>query len=831
MSLKLWQTYLFIFLGLIALGTGIGLTNLFVTFFDLKDIEKSDAYSHYAIPSRLYDIKGRLVTEFFLEKRDLISFHELPQDLIRAVISTEDQCFYEHRGANFLAMFQGIILNPIRGKNARGGSGVTQQLAKLLYTDRARSIQRKLIELWYAFQLEKKHSKEEILELYFNLIYFGHGQHGVQAASHFYFGKPIKDVSLAEASFLAGLPKAPSGYSPINNYKKAQNRHKVVLKSMVKKGYISKELADKTFDEFWSNYDTSFVSATKNIKEDEEANPAPFFTEYVRRQILELYGENLLYSGGLQIHTTLNLDYQKEASKIMEEVLSSEQEFYSSHYAQYRKSLRTSYIDILDLLSISLGIDSFAFGDSRIRSSAKDIIIGEQDLIGLVSLLFGINNAAKSIEILYNAKNLVTQKTESIEGALISIDPKTGYIQSMVGGRKCNVANQFNRATQAKRQTGSVFKPLIFALGLDQKLITASEIFEDKIISYKLPNGKTWTPRNYTGNYLGPMTVRRALSLSVNIITIQIWERLLKQLGYNNIIRKIALFFGEDCTKNFEKRIPNEMATALGTGTASPLSVAQAYSVFVNNGKTVNPISILKVYDRNGKLLDDFQSSHLSKPQHQVISEPTSRLMQSLLNDIVVKGTGALSARRANYEFKTVTGGKTGTSANWSDAWFAGFTEKSASVMWVGFDSSAKSLGRGRASAVVVSMPWFKYMNAIGKLLRPESLSYQNNKKGLRSAFISPYTGLLTQSTDIHGYVELFLPGTAPQTYGQTEAVSKIRTELSQDNSYKVTGESVDLQDNEGIEVTNLPRVSENPYILQENLNDLDLSFNLSSGL
>jgi len=827
MSLKNWQIKLFIILGVIALGTGIGLTKLIITFNNLEDVKQLDAYSHYSIPSKLYDIKGRLITEFFREKRDIVSYNDLPQNLIRAIIATEDNQFYEHHGANFIAMFKGVIIDPLRGKGIRGGSGLTQQLAKLLYTDSARSIQRKLIELWYAFQIEKKYSKEEILELYFNLIYFGHGQYGIESASKFYFDKSSKKLTLAEASFLAGLPQAPSGYSPINNYKRAQARHRVVLNSMVHNGYISQELANSTFKDFWLNYDSSFIAVTKNLQNDDLI--APFFAEYVRQKILEEYGEELLYSGGLQIYTSLDIDIQKVANIEMEKALSNEQALYSKHHTKNFTQLYNNYIDILDILGLGLGIDEFTFGASRTKNLVKDLIVKDQDLMTLASCTLGMDASTVEFQKLYNIQNLVQNKADTIEGALISLDPYTGYIQAMVGGRHFNVANQFNRATQARRQLGSTFKALVFAIALDNKIITPSEIFIDEIISYRLPNGTLWTPRNYSGSYYGAMTARKALRLSINIISIQVWERMLKQIGYNRIIEQLSLFFGEKNNQNFTKRFPNEMAVSLGTGTASPLSVARAFSAFQNGGKTIHPIAVLAVYDRNDKLLQDYKTAHSALPQQQIISESTAKLMQSMLNDVIVRGTGAGAAYRAKYQYRNITGGKSGTAANWTDAWFAGFTEKTASVLWIGLDSSAKSLGKGRSSALVAAPAWMNYMNAINKIYKPGPLTYQTNKIGLYSAYISPYTGLLTPASDPAGYIEYFLKGTAPQSYGNPESVAQIQAQLTQKNSYAIAGESVDL---ESI-ISNADTViSNNPYILEPDIaEDLDLSFDLSSGL
>lgn len=533
MSIKRWQIWLFISLGLLSIGTGLFLSNIIVTFRDLKDVSKLDTYSNYSVPTKILDIKGRLITEYYLEKRDLVQFNELPQDLIRAIIATEDNRFFQHGGVNIIAMVQGALLDPLRGRRARGGSGLTQQLAKLLFTDSSRSIQRKIIEFWYALQIEKKYTKEEILELYFNLIYFGHGQYGIEAASRFYFAKSAKDLNLAEASFLAGLPQAPSRYSPINNYKAAQDRHRIVLNSMVNSGYVPKAEADEVFTGFWSNYDSVFTAANRNIQ-NRENQAAGFFTEYVRQQLLALYGEDQLYSGGLEVHTTLDLDFQYAAKDEMEAVLSREQEIYSANFTRNATNIKANYADLLDLASLGFGIDRFSFADLRTKNTVQQMVLEDSEALSLMSFVLGLDEVNRQVEKMGNVDQLVARKSDMIEGALVSIDPSTGYITSMVGGRNFSVANQFNRATQAYRQMGSTFKPIEYAIALENKLITPSEIFYDEIISYRLPNGTDWIPRNYSGSYAGAMTVRKALRLSVNVIAIQVWERLIKGIGLDN---------------------------------------------------------------------------------------------------------------------------------------------------------------------------------------------------------------------------------------------------------------------------------------------------------
>ncbi len=521
-----------------------------------------------------------------------------------------------------------------------------------------------------------------------------------------------------------------------------------------------------------------------------------------------------------------SFDYQAIANEEFDKTLSNEQALYSSSYAKNSVKLKSQYSDVLDLVGLGLGLNGSTIGDNKTKNIIKETISTDQDMMSLMTYMLGINSASVEVDKLYKVEQLVDRKTDVIQGALISMHPTTGYIQAMIGGKDFSVANQFNRATQARRQMGSTFKPFLFSIALDDKVITPSEIFVDEIISYD-----GWTPRNYNGSYLGPMTVRRALNLSVNIVTIKIWERMLDtQIGYPKVIEKLSMFFGEENNSNFRQRIPNEKAAALGTGNVSPLSMARGFSAFINGGKTVEPISILKVYDRYGRLLDDFQLHHSALPKKSIISEETSFLMQNMLNDIIRTGTGSGAANRARYKYVSSTGGKTGTSDNWTDAWFAGFTENTSTVIWVGLDSSSKSLGRGRSGGIVAAPTWFSYMNRIGDLERPPALPFARGNTGLDSAFVSKFTGLLTTAGDPNGYTEYFLRGTRPQTYGNPDDIAHMQAQLAQaDNTYTVTGESIDLS------TQNAPEniiVNEDPYLLGNHLvEDLDLSFDLSSGL
>lgn len=698
------------FAALIVIGflTGIFIAQIIVTFSDLKDIKTLENYSTYSVPTKVYDINNQVITEFFLEKREIVSYKDLPDSLIKAIIAIEDNDFYKHRGFNFLAFIRGVIVDPILGKRARGASTITQQLAKSLFTSGERSVFRKLIELWYAFQIEKKYSKEEILELYFNQVYFGHGCYGVQAAANYFFNKNVKDLTIGEASLLAGLVQLPNAYSPIFSPYKAQKRHATVLYSMVKLGFITKDQADETFETFWDNYASTIKAKGISIQRSEK-NLAPFFTEYVRMQLMDKYGEEKLYSGGLQIYTTLDLEKQKYANIEMTAGLSNEQINYDHETRIYSAKYKVEYEDIIDLLSLTFGIDNIKFGSAKVKNRLENLVKVYDDMLYLTSFTLGLDSINYKIKSRYILSSLIQKKQDRIEGALISVNPKSGYIEAMVGGSEFSYANQFNRTVLMKRQMGSMFKPAYYAIAIDKKLITPASVYEDKPMIYQDVAGNLWAPRNYEGTFRGKLRIRQALQYSVNLVSIQVWDMMLRTIGFNAIVSLMADYFGLD-KEDAKKRIQPQLAFALGVGTFSPLEIAHAFGIFANNGVAVRPISILKVKDRYGRTIEDLEMVRdMDKSSRQTVMGPgPAYLMQSMLYDVLYHGTGADAA--VNADFHLAAGGKTGTTPNWKDAWFAGFTKNLVTVVWFGFDDANRSLGRHRSAAVVAAPVWMRYM-------------------------------------------------------------------------------------------------------------------------
>jgi penicillin-binding protein 1A len=813
------QKVFFGFLILIGFLTGIFIAQIMIAFSDLKDIKALENYSSYSVPTKVYDIKERLITEFYLEKRDIVTYKDLPPALIQAIISIEDNEFYQHHGFNITAFIRGVFIDPILGKRARGASTLTQQLAKNLFTTGERSIFRKLVELWYAFQIEKKYSKEEILELYFNQVYFGHGCYGAQAAAQYFFDKDVKDLSVGEASLLAGLVQLPSAYSPIFSPYRAQKRHMTVLQSMAKLGYLTKEKAEEVYEDFWENYATAIKAKGISIQRNER-NYAPFFTEYVRSTLMEKYGEDRIYSGGLQIYTSLDLDKQKLAGEEIVKRTSNEQVNYNAETRVYSSQLKESYQDIIDLLSLTFGIDSIRVGSERVKNHLENLVKNYNDILYLTSFIYGLDDINRKMKSHYLLAKLVQEKQDRVEGALISINPKSGYIEAMVGGSEFSYANQFNRTILARRQMGSLFKPVYYSLAIDKKLITPASVYDDRPMVYQDGAGNLWQPRNYEGTFRGRLRVRQALQYSVNVVSIQIWDLLLKTLGYNTVANSMADYFGMN-QEEAKKRIEPQLSFALGVGTFSPYEVARAFATIANDGVAVRPIAILRVKDRFGRVVDDFETARdIDKTSRQQVMSPSSAfLMQSLLNTVLYYGTGAEAAKSEGFTLSA--GGKTGTTPNWKDAWFAGFTKNLTTVVWFGFDDARKSLGRHRSAAVVAAPAWMGYMKSALKDTPDVPFSMPGDVVEMP---VCATTGLLPTEFCPHVINEYFLRNTAPVKKCD---VHISRASANEDNEIQIITNEINLENME----INIESETDNKKEIKPEDQNLNENFNIKSGI
>ncbi|NCO23604.1 MAG: hypothetical protein COZ07_04355 [Candidatus Infernicultor aquiphilus] len=592
-----------------------------------------------AINSKVYDINGKIITEFFQENRNPVKLSEIPPALINAFIAIEDSEFYKHKGISFRGILRGAlwenfkntILSPKEGK-PQGGSTITQQLAINIFLNREISLNRKIKDILLALQIERNFTKDEILEMYLNEIYFGHGAYGVQAAAQMYFNKSVQDLNLAECALLAGLPRGPSYYSPILNPEVSLNRRNIILNRMFKLGYISKEEMEKTKQ--------NPIKLDYNNKRDKIT--APYFSTFILSQLLEEYGANIVYKGGLKIYTTLDLEMQNFAEKALQESV--------------------------------------------------------------------------------------------YEGAIIAIEPQTGYIKAMVGGKDFE-KSKFNRATQAYRQPGSAFKPFIYLTALDNGF-TPSNIIEDSPVTFE--NG--WSPKNYEKEFRGPVTLREAFELSINVVGV----KLLEQVGVNKVINYAH-------KAGIKSELRSDLSLALGTSEITPLEIASAYATIANLGVRVDPIiSIIRIEDYNGKIIKE------NIPQKKkLFKEETCYVLIKMMEGVIERGTG-LSA-----QIGRPAAGKTGTTNDFVDAWFIGFTPDLVTAVYIGNDDR-KPLGNKMTGGVVAAPVWAKFMKSA--LKNNDKKDFLQPDKVINIS-VCKESGLLPINSCPETLTVSFIKGTEPTSY------------------------------------------------------------------
>lgn len=624
----------------------------FVIFsmWDLPEIQTLEEYKP-SITSRVYSDNNKLLADFFMENRTPVSLSNVPETLIKALIATEDTRFYSHHGIDPRGVARALYRNLRAGKVLEGGSTLTQQLAKVLFLTPERSYTRKLKEMALALRIEQRYTKQEILSLYLNQIYFGSGAYGVEAAAQIYFGKPARDLAVAECALLAGLPRSPKYYSPFKSQENALGRRAYVLNRMVAMQAITKaqsEEAKKT------PLPAQPVAKT--------GGPAPYFVEYVRQKVEERFGSSILYSGGLNIYTSINDDLQN-------------------------------------------------FAEQAVRSGLKK--------------MEGQRGKKSPLPI-------------PLQAALIAIEPATGHILAMVGGRDFN-ESQFNRAWQAVRQPGSAFKPLIYAVALDRGF-GAADLLDDSPLTIKVDRNKNWSPENFTRSFQGPVTMRNALAQSLNIPTI----RLLKKVGVNEAIRYSKKF-------GIKSPLGHYLSLALGSSDVTLFELTSAYAVFANHGIRIGPVSILTITDSSGRVL----YANDAMPE-QVVKAETAFLTTNLLRGAIERGTG-WKARVLGRP----AAGKTGTTNDYRDAWFIGYTPGLVSGVWVGYDDH-RSIGPKETGARAALPIWVEFMKKAHAGREPEEFSVPD---GVIFKQIDPKTGLLSTENCKQSIREAFLPGTDPRRY------------------------------------------------------------------
>ncbi len=714
--------------------------------------------------TKIYADDDILIGELKAEKGIFVSIDVIPKHMIHAVVAVEDARFFRHKGIDYIAIVRAIIKDIMHASLKEGGSTITQQLAKVVFLSSEKTIKRKLLEAALAFKIEKNLSKQEILELYLNKVYFGHGAYGLEMAARTYFGKSAKQLNLAEAAILTGLVKAPTTYSPFNDLARAKVRQNTVLGRMEEEGYITKQDRENAY-----NQPLSLSSHKKGV----EANN--YFVEYIRKYLEERYGEEAVYKTGLKAYTTLNRAMQLSAANSMQSGLREVDKRRGWRGAidtkkgiDIEKELKTR-----EMMTTVINNPGDIYTGLVLKVTAQEATIKTRGVLGKLSIkdaLWASRTLSKSgsVKVLKNfgldqilapgdivrvsikaiQKNIVTLALEQdpeVEGALVAVEPYTGFIRAMVGGYDFS-RSDFNRAVMAKRQPGSSFKPIIYAAAMDHGFTPASLIVDEPVTYSGGPKGN-WTPENYDHKYYGPTRLREALTYSRNVVTIRLVDAI-----------------GLDALMNFTRTIgisadmPRNLSIALGSFSITPLDMAMAYNVFASNGMKSNPIALKYVTDSKGRILE----TNEPEPQ-QVISPQTAFLITSMMEDVVKYGTGW----RAKALGRPVAA-KTGTTNDYKDAWFVGYTSSLVASVWVGFDN-AKTLGPQETGGKAAAPIWTMFMSSAVKG-EPEGFTHP---EGIVSLSIDPKTGLLAM--DDSGMKEYFREGTQPNEYAASRSIWEIK--------------------------------------------------------
>ena len=724
LNIKQFKKFYIIAIAIIFLLNTIIFSFLIADIVAQPDIEAIELYQP-TIPTKIYDIKGEVISEFFTEQRALVNYKDLPPHLIEAIISMEDNNFMKHAGIDIIGIFRGTIGNMLLRRRPRGASTLTQQVARgIVLKSRERTITRKLREIWVTFQIEKRLTKEEIVTLYFNQIFFGHSVYGVQAASRFYFNKDVQDLNLAECAMLATLPPSPNTYSPINNPNISMQRHKVVLKRMNDMKFITQAEGDIAYKEFWESY-TGKIGRRGTTAYSASMDRAPYVTEYVRRILVERYDEKTLKEEGLKIYTTIDIEKQEAAQKLLTEALRNYNIKYEGGSLDISSVYDRTLLNKLEMLSLIVALpEDLAY--NKFNIAVRDALNKNvSSPLALLSDMFGMENVNDVIMEVMKADE--AELSRQIEGALVYINPKNGYIVSMVGGSGFTPRNQLNRVTQARRQAGSAFKPFVYAASMDITNYSPSTIVSDAPIGFVFEDGNSWIPKNYSANFKGDVSLRYALAVSLNIATINV----LNYVGVTNAIKYMEPIFKADNDEKKSKRMFNaDLTLSLGTGLFTPLELTTGFATIANEGKEVEPILIRYVTDRHDVMIDNFEEDLKKEIEErggakQVMSQEVAYLISDILSGVLRGGT----ATSAMYEakFTRMGAGKTGTSNDWKDAWFVGYTPELATGIWIGFDSFKYSLGNNQVGGRIAAPIWGKYMVEALKTIKPTWYKKPNN--------------------------------------------------------------------------------------------------------
>jgi penicillin-binding protein 1A len=687
---KLVGRVLFGLLVLLAVVVGAASGLLLVYTTDLPQVEALEAYRPSSI-TELYDDHGKVIGSFALQRRVVANYEDFAPVLRDALVSIEDKDFYRHSGINFWRIVGAAYRDIQSGGKVQGASTLTMQLARNLFLSPDRSFHRKVQEAMLAIQIERRFTKPQIFTLYANQIFLGHGVYGFEAASEFYFSKPARNLTLPEAALLAGLPKGPGVYSPINHPERAIKRRNLAINAMLEDGKITAAEADAA------------RSAPLGLHLQHDPNSlAPYFVEEIRRYLENKYGADQVHEGGLKVYTSLDVDLQRAANQAVLDGLA----VYERRHG-WKGNLQNVIADGIALdkyedpdwadepevngyvhalvTSSGIGIATIKFGRYAAALSQADVAWTQRKIPEL--LRTGDICYVKILSLSPNGAARVSLEQDSgAEGALIAIDNATGDIKALVGGRDFN-QSKFDRATQALRQVGSSFKPYVYTTAID-KGASPDDTIVDEPITFETVSGP-YSPHNYDEKYEGTITLRRALAQSRNIPAL----KLASKVGIHDVIDYAERF-------GITAKLPPYLPVALGAAEITLIEQTSAYSVFPNDGVRVIPRYISKVTDYEGRVLEE------DYPEAKdVISARTARIMTSMLREVVLHGTAAAAAK-----MPFPIAGKTGTTNDFTDAWFVGFSPAMTCGVWIGFDEKI-SLGAKETGAHAALPVWMNFMN------------------------------------------------------------------------------------------------------------------------
>lgn len=785
-------TVLLTILAVVAFLSFLGFAGYFA--YLIASLPKVDRLTDYRPPivTQVFGDDGTLVGEFYLERRKVVPVEKIPKKLIQAFVAAEDSNFFQHKGLDYMGIFRAVIKNVMSMSKKEGASTITQQVAKSMLLTPEKKFSRKLKDAILAKRMEEKLSKDEILYIYLNQIYLGAGSYGIQIAAETYFGKDVENLNLAEMAMLAGLPRAPELYSPIKHLDRARDRQAYVLERMVKEGYITEAEADH------ARRTPIVITSKKKVNSIQSA----YFLEHIRIQLEQKYGEDLLYKGGMKIYTTMNSEMQKAAYDNVVSGLKA-----VDKRQGFRGPVRCLAEHEVDAFckKIEQGIDT---AELKQGETYQGVVIAANQAKGVLTVRVGDRTgtlarknmawAGKTVLVDRYAEgsgpdrkaiplgavievsvvNPDTNKQGAVfaldqeplaQAALVAIDPRTGAVKAMIGGYDFR-RSQFNRVVQARRNAGSAFKPIIYAAALD-KGMTAATIINDSPVEYAGSGSKTWKPKNYDNVYRGPVTMRQALTNSINVVSVKILE----SIGVDTAI---------DYAKKLGITSPlaANLTLALGSSSVTPLELTSAYAVFASGGFRNDPYFITRVEDGDGRVLEHYAPARppvfspsssatgdtesavtLSDDAVQltstpVISRETSYLITNLMQSVVSSGTG----QRARALGRPVAG-KTGTTNDMKDAWFIGYVPQLVTGVWVGYDQE-RSLGSGGSGGQAAAPIWTGFMQrALAKVpVQPFS-----SPGDLAFVSINPRTGRLAKQGSPGSVTECFLSGTEPHGYDE----------------------------------------------------------------